>query len=195
MTDIEHEFTRITRQRYSAMVTRFAPQYDKLGRLAKLGYTVPFNLAEYRAWYRHKLHGNLNGTAECEYCGANLHMYAMQTEHRLPPVQGGSMDLSNLCAACDQCNQQKGEMSDTAFIVLRKLITNRLTVDDILTRDDEDRDIPVLNFTDIDRTDLLGRLQRCLRLTIKSQKRQKVDAAVRREQEAQEWERNAQPTR
>lgn len=43
-------------------------------------------------------------------------------DHMIPVSRGGTHDLDNLCLACVNCNQLKGDMTDKEFFVyLRKI--------------------------------------------------------------------------
>jgi 5-methylcytosine-specific restriction endonuclease McrA len=154
------EFLDVTRDRYNAMQKRFGPKRHKVtGKLLRPGEPLPFTLDEFREWVITRLGGE-QGVGRCEYCNAPIDIRSMDADHQTPRSQGGSLDLENLAVACNQCNQQKGGMSCRAFVILLKLINNCLTVDDI----------SVENFNQVDRTDLLGRLERSMRLAIQLRK-------------------------
>jgi hypothetical protein len=51
---------------------------------------------------------------KCAYCGAEN--IPLQVEHIHPKVKGGSNRISNLCLACDDCNQKKGTQDIKAFL-------------------------------------------------------------------------------
>jgi hypothetical protein len=50
---------------------------------------------------------------KCAYCGANG--VPLEIEHILPKSRGGSNRVSNLCLACHECNQKKGNLTATEF--------------------------------------------------------------------------------
>jgi 5-methylcytosine-specific restriction endonuclease McrA len=142
----QSEFLDLTRSRYDAMVRRFAERRNERGRVIRVGFPIPFSLAEYREWILHRLNGRVSGLATCNYCGFDrLTIHLLVTDHRVSPSRGGDLGLENLTVSCDACNQQKGGMSDIAFKALLHF-SNQLPT--------------------IDRTDLLGRLQRATRLAI-----------------------------
>lgn len=132
------KFLEITCSRYARMKQRFEMRTNKKGKVID-PRRVPFSLNDYRGWIVEKLGGE-QGEVRCEYCGHWLTLETLQSEHRIPPFRGGSLDFDNLAVSCAQCNQQKGGLSYGAFLEL-------LTV--------------VNRFIDpIDRTDVLARLQR-----------------------------------
>ncbi|AOX02430.1 HNH endonuclease [Moorena producens PAL-8-15-08-1] len=51
---------------------------------------------------------------ECAYCGKQS--VPLQIEHIYPKSKGGSDRISNLCLACDKCNQRKGNKSIEDFL-------------------------------------------------------------------------------
>ncbi|WP_424100894.1 RNA-guided endonuclease IscB [Moorena producens] len=51
---------------------------------------------------------------ECAYCGQQS--VPLQIEHIYPKSKGGSDRISNLCLACDKCNQRKGNKSIEDFL-------------------------------------------------------------------------------
>ncbi len=50
----------------------------------------------------------------CAYC--NKQNIPLQVEHIIPKAKGGSNRVSNLCIACEQCNQKKGTGSIEQFL-------------------------------------------------------------------------------
>jgi len=114
---------------------------------------LPFTLTRYREFVIDLL-GGVQGLTRCEYCNTPLDLLRLELDHRLPPIsQGGSRGLDNLAPCCMECNQQKGQMSSPAFLALRDLVFNDF------------------RFTQVDRVDLLGRLQSHLKLAIREQAR------------------------
>ena len=51
---------------------------------------------------------------ECAYCGKKY--VPLQIEHIHPKSKGGSNRVSNLCLACEKCNQKKGNKSIEEFL-------------------------------------------------------------------------------
>lgn len=47
----------------------------------------------------------------CQYCGVKGSAFELTLDHILPRSQGGRTVPENLCAACKQCNQRKGDRS------------------------------------------------------------------------------------
>ena len=152
--DYPANFMLLTGSRYANMRRRFGE--------------LPFTLNEFRAFLIAML-GGAEGITHCEYCNCLLSLEGahvgrdplcneLQLDHRVPvKEQGGSLGFENLAASCEPCNQQKGSMSYVAFMNLRSLANN-----------------PDL-FTEIDRADLLGRLQSQLKLALREQARLKAE--------------------
>ena len=51
----------------------------------------------------------------CVYCGHRRTARALDIDHILPAVRGGSNDVSNLQVICRPCNQRKGMQTDKEF--------------------------------------------------------------------------------
>lgn len=51
----------------------------------------------------------------CELCGISAEHKAIEVDHILPRIRGGSDDLSNLQALCYSCNATKRDRDDTDF--------------------------------------------------------------------------------
>ncbi|MEG3934922.1 RNA-guided endonuclease IscB [Microcoleus sp. T3_B1] len=51
---------------------------------------------------------------KCAYC--NIEKVPLQVEHIQPKAKGGSNRISNLCLACEQCNQKKGTQDVKRFL-------------------------------------------------------------------------------
>jgi 5-methylcytosine-specific restriction endonuclease McrA len=45
----------------------------------------------------------------CQYCGMRGSQFDLTLDHILPRSRGGRSDAENLCAACQSCNQRKGD--------------------------------------------------------------------------------------
>lgn len=61
---------------------------------------------------------------KCAYCGVeNL---PLQVEHIHPKAQGGSNRISNLCLACEKCNQKKGTQAIEKFLDKKPEILKRI---------------------------------------------------------------------
>jgi 5-methylcytosine-specific restriction endonuclease McrA len=46
---------------------------------------------------------------KCQYCGVRGTQFDLTLDHIMPRSRGGRSDAENLCAACKQCNQRKGD--------------------------------------------------------------------------------------
>lgn len=72
-----------------------------------------FRLAAWEAGLRH-----------CCYCGVYMTLRRCEptsatTEHRTPLVLGGADDESNFAVTCYRCNDEKGELTEAEFLVVR----------------------------------------------------------------------------
>lgn len=104
------------------MVDRFAQKTNKLGRVYKIGQTVPFNLEQFREWVLNLLSGAVDGAFKCFYCGAWVNIHTMVSDHRDPPNRGGSLGFDNLCGCCKSCNDVKGNLPEIWYRFLLKCL-------------------------------------------------------------------------
>jgi len=61
---------------------------------------------------------------ECSYCGKKG--VPLQVEHIHPKSRGGSNQVSNLCLACETCNQKKGNKPVQEFLKGRKDVLGKI---------------------------------------------------------------------
>jgi hypothetical protein len=61
---------------------------------------------------------------KCAYC--SVENIALQVEHIYPRAKGGSNRISNLCLACDSCNQKKGTKNSSMFLAKKPDIPKRI---------------------------------------------------------------------
>lgn len=74
---------------------------------------------EYDYWYWYDIRMYLLDTqGRCRYCRKPLDKYTVTIDHFMPKSKGGTDDLGNLVAACDDCNNRKGDMLPKAFLAL-----------------------------------------------------------------------------
>ena len=117
--------------------------------------SLPFYLEEFRDFLTELL-GTWHGSCRCEYCNRPLTLQILELDHRMPvKEQNGGLWFDNLAPCCHECNQQKGSMCSVAFQHLRLLVNDPQ------------------KFNQVDRTDLLGRLQSQLKLAMREQARLK----------------------
>lgn len=57
---------------------------------------------------------------KCYYCEKNFSDAAVEKDHRIPLIRGGSNDASNIVYACRACNRDKGGKTATDFFVWRR---------------------------------------------------------------------------
>ena len=55
----------------------------------------------------------------CELCGISADLKALEVDHILPRIRGGTDDFDNLQALCYSCNAMKRDRDDTDFRPLR----------------------------------------------------------------------------
>lgn len=60
----------------------------------------------------------------CSYCGAKD--VPLQVEHILPRAKGGTNRISNLCLACDPCNDKKGTLPIEVFLAKKPDVLRRI---------------------------------------------------------------------
>ena len=61
---------------------------------------------------------------KCSYC--DTENVPLQVEHIHPKAKGGSNRISNLCLACEKCNQKKGTQDVKQFLVKKPDILNHI---------------------------------------------------------------------
>lgn len=69
-----------------------------------------------RMWRRvYRLDAWRDTGGRCTYCGIRVSACDITADHALPVRKGGRTTRSNIRAACFDCNQAKGTMSETMF--------------------------------------------------------------------------------
>lgn len=61
---------------------------------------------------------------ECSYCGKKDS--PLQIEHIQPKSKGGTEKISNLCLACEKCNQKKGNKPIEEFLKKKPLVLSKI---------------------------------------------------------------------
>ena len=61
----------------------------------------------------------------CELCGISADEKALEPDHIIPRVHGGSDDMTNLQALCYSCNVMKRDRDRTDFRLIRESYSNR----------------------------------------------------------------------
>ncbi|NJL89790.1 MAG: HNH endonuclease [Coleofasciculaceae cyanobacterium SM2_1_6] len=61
---------------------------------------------------------------KCSYCGVKN--IPLQVEHIHPKAKGGTNRISNLCLACEKCNQQKGTQLIEQFLAKKPEVLKRV---------------------------------------------------------------------
>ena len=110
-------FLARTSQIYAAMKQRFREKRNKRGRIIRIGRELPFERDQFQNWVSMKL-GGPGGAVQCRYCRKWLTALDIGFDHVEPVSQGGSLDLGNLDACCDQCNRLKGNLTYATFMWL-----------------------------------------------------------------------------
>ena len=123
-----HDIVEKDKKRYSL------PGYDALtkSQISELVALCDQKIGEYIAkrgdkiWaHRNHAEGYISGTVRyevlkrakhrCELCGISASEKALEVDHILPRISGGSDDISNLQALCYSCNAMKRDRDDTDF--------------------------------------------------------------------------------
>jgi 5-methylcytosine-specific restriction endonuclease McrA len=58
----------------------------------------------------------------CYYSGEKVTLWDMHIDHKIPPIRGGTNELSNLCIASVKMNSSKGQMTEKEFKSLLELV-------------------------------------------------------------------------
>jgi 5-methylcytosine-specific restriction endonuclease McrA len=61
---------------------------------------------------------------KCSYCG--VENVQLQIEHIVPRAKSGSNRISNLCLACESCNQKKGTLDIEIFLAKKPEVLKRI---------------------------------------------------------------------
>jgi 5-methylcytosine-specific restriction endonuclease McrA len=61
---------------------------------------------------------------QCTYCGKSA--LPLQIEHIQPKAKGGTNRVSNLCLACEKCNQKKGTQDVTVFLKKKPVLLAKI---------------------------------------------------------------------
>jgi ATP adenylyltransferase len=61
----------------------------------------------------------------CELCGVSADEKALEPDHIIPRIHGGSDDISNLQALCYSCNAMKRDRDRTDFRAIRESYSRR----------------------------------------------------------------------
>lgn len=123
----EAEYRKRVNQTFSNMTARAKPRLWKNGK--KKGQVRVPGLTELPFWrdelWQHVIKQIPEGGALCPYCkdfgrSTVITLADFVLDHHIPLKHGGSWHLSNLICVCADCNNLKGSMSYTAFIVLMR---------------------------------------------------------------------------
>lgn len=96
---------------------------DHKRRAAKVGWTLPYTLAELRAWLDvlHEM------ALPCAYCGTLLTEATFHLDHIVPlarRVDAATWALSNLCVTCRTCNELKSRLTAAEFRALMAVVNS-----------------------------------------------------------------------
>jgi hypothetical protein len=136
---------------HSAFVRITGARYA--GFVTRFRRPLPFTLAEFRAFVSGLL--GESGNTLCSYCGRRLDLSTLRIEHKIPVDRGGSFGFDNLCASCGPCNSRKGRMTAEAFTELLRFLST---------------------LSDVDRIDVLQRLEQAIKLAISNRRLKKGDS-------------------
>lgn len=65
----------------------------------------------------------------CRYCAIAVTLAAAHIDHALPRSRGGSSELGNLRATCQDCNLEKGDKTESeyaAYRIRKKLLPQQI---------------------------------------------------------------------
>lgn len=124
---LEAEFRKRSNNTYDNMTKRARPKLWKTGK--NRGKVRVPGLSALPFWkddlWSHVRAQIPEGGALCPYCKdygrqTTIFLDTYVLDHHVPLKHGGSWDLANLICVCADCNNVKGSMSYTAFIVLMR---------------------------------------------------------------------------
>jgi hypothetical protein len=104
------------------MRSRFQEKRNRKGRILQVGRPLPFTLTDFREWLVGQFHGDVNSVVKCRYCPRMISGMDFQVEHVDPVKQGGSLALDNLALVDEDCNRFKGNLTESAFAMLREFL-------------------------------------------------------------------------
>ncbi|MDE2102777.1 MAG: HNH endonuclease [Patescibacteria group bacterium] len=96
-----------------------APKKWKSGRragtLRRPAIPIEFTRDELYTWLWNRV--GLNAR-QCHYCGAPVDILILTLDHAIPRAAGGRFALDNMRICCEQCNQRKGNLTETAYLAI-----------------------------------------------------------------------------
>ena len=102
---------------YGRMIQRFAEKRwrsgKRQGQLREPAIPIPIIEAELCEWLKAAF--PLGCALPCRYCGAPIDAMSCSLDHAIPVARGGHINLDNLEAICERCNQLKGGLTPTEF--------------------------------------------------------------------------------
>jgi hypothetical protein len=118
----EAAFWDRARKAYHHMRERVKEKRTKKNRIIQVGRQIPFTLDQFNDWLVSQFHGDPNGVIKCRYCTRMITGMDFQVEHVEPLKQGGSLDLENLALVDEECNRFKGNLTESAFAMLKEFL-------------------------------------------------------------------------
>lgn len=100
----------LEKQKNSKFMNRTRSIYNgQVARAKEEGKGVPYNLEEFRILVKKWVGAN------CPYCEKKLTINNLTADHGIPISRQGSYGLDNNIICCQNCNFQKGVLTDTEF--------------------------------------------------------------------------------
>ena len=110
MPDCSQRFADRVKSLFQSQKNRAKEKKNKLGRITRKGYVVPFTEKQFGDWLLLKF-GAESGCVRCRYCNQPIDAYSCVIDHAVPLNRSGIAGLGNLDAVCDPCNNVKGKMT------------------------------------------------------------------------------------
>lgn len=70
----------------------------------------------------------------CLYCGKKINRHNMTLNHLTPLSRGGQAAITNLALCCDDCSNEKGNMTNREYrkyLITKKLLTDEIEVQEL----------------------------------------------------------------
>ena len=110
MPDWSQRFADRVKSLFQSQKNRAKEKKNKLGRITRKGYVVPFTEKQFGDWLLLKF-GAESGCVRCRYCNQPIDAYSCVIDHAVPLNRSGVAGFVNLDAVCDPCNNVKGKMT------------------------------------------------------------------------------------
>lgn len=121
------DFLRITGDRFGAMATRLAKKNLPALSFDKDGFRYHILIA---------MNQQYDGVLKCRYCNYFFNLSEVAVDHAVPLSRGGSTELDNIEYPCKPCNNRKGSLTPTEYLMLLTFLEKEIPLgrQDILKR-------------------------------------------------------------